>query len=293
MAASNAQDPSATAQPGDVVDWHSHVWLPEHLGSEWGGEIDAKYPHTPSRCGSPESHNQAMQHAGITKCLIVGLRSNHLGLQIPNEYIADAVRNFQGTAIGLASVDPNSSDARDQVIYAATELQLRGLKLSPPYQAFHPHSPEAYRVYDAAAGQGMFFMFHQGAVTHRRGVLEVAQPVLLDRVARDFPDTKIIIAHMGQPWHNEVIPMLRKHPNVYADVSARCTRTTQLAEMLKNARDYGVLPKVLWGSDFPTFDPLRHMQDFLAVASLGDPNGISEQEVADVLYNRPLNLLTS
>ena len=137
-------------------------------------EIDAKYPHTPSRCGSPELHNEAMRHAGITKCLIVGLRSNHLGLQIPNEYIADAVRHFQGTAIGLASVDPNSSNARDQVIHAATELQLRGLKLSPPYQAFHPHSPEAYRIYDAAADQGMFFMFHQGAVTHRRGVLEVA-----------------------------------------------------------------------------------------------------------------------
>ena len=67
MAASNAQVPSGATQPGDVVDWHSHVWLPEHLGSEWGGEIDAKYPHTPSRCGSPELHNEAMRHAGITK----------------------------------------------------------------------------------------------------------------------------------------------------------------------------------------------------------------------------------
>ena len=25
-----------------IVDWHTHVWLPEHLGEEWGTELDSK-----------------------------------------------------------------------------------------------------------------------------------------------------------------------------------------------------------------------------------------------------------
>ncbi len=26
-----------------IVDWHTHVWLPQHLGPLWGPELDAKY----------------------------------------------------------------------------------------------------------------------------------------------------------------------------------------------------------------------------------------------------------
>lgn len=274
-----------------IVDWHSHVWEPEHLGSEWGPQLDAKYTHRPSHGGSYEAHEEAMSRAGVTDCLVIGLWSDYLDLHIPNEYIAEYVARWGGRAIGVASVDPNRPTAVDELAYASETLGLRGVKLAPPYQAFHPHAPEAFAVYRAAAERGMFLMFHQGAVTHRRGVLEVAQPVLLDKVARELPDTTIIIAHMGQPWHNEVIPLLRKHDNVYTDLSARCARPAQLAQMLRSARDYGATTKMLWGSDFPTFDPAEHARQLLSITDVVPEAAITAQELEDILYARPLSYL--
>jgi uncharacterized protein len=39
-------------------------------------------------------------------------------------------------------------------------------------------------------------------------------------VALRYPDLKIILAHMGHPWYEDTIAVVRKQPNVYAEISA-------------------------------------------------------------------------
>lgn len=269
-----------------ITDWHSHVWEPSHLGPEWGPQLDARYQHVPSAEGSADMHWKAMQEAGVDECIVIGLVSDYLGLNIPNEYVADYVKRWDGRAVGVACVDPSRASACEDLEYAATELGLRGVKLAPPYQNFHPHSDAAFAVYRKAAELDMFMIFHQGGVSHRRGVLEVAQPYLLDRVAREFPDTSIIIAHMGQPWHNEVVTMLRKHPRVFADLSARCSRPSQLRRILMDVNDYGCLDKLVWGSDFPTFNPAVHAAQLLEAAGDGSDNLPTRAQLQGLLERR-------
>lgn len=43
----------------------------------------------------------------------------------------------------------------------------------------------------------------------------IAQPIMLDRVAIDFPDLKLIGIHLGYPWTDEMIAMAWKHPNIH------------------------------------------------------------------------------
>ncbi|WP_245714874.1 hypothetical protein [Micromonospora inyonensis] len=45
--------------------------------------------------------------------------------------------------------------------------------------------------------------------------------------------------------------MIRKHRHVYADVSALHYRPFQLWHSLRLVQDYGVWPKLLFGSDYP------------------------------------------
>lgn len=269
-----------------LTDWHSHIWSPEDLGAEFTAAIDGHYTHKPSLGGTPEAHREAMERAGVTECVIIALTSDHLGMSIPNEAVADYARTWNGKAVAVASVDPTRASAATE-LREAHDMGMRGVKLAPPYQNFHPHSTEAYSVYEAAASLGMFVIFHQGGVSVRRGVLEVAQPVLLDRVARDFPDMTMIIAHMGQPWHHEVVPLMRKHPRVYADLSARCSRTSQLRRILRDLNDYDLIPKVLWGSDFPTFDPAVHARQLLQAADPSD-EGLPDLEQLKEVLSRPL-----
>lgn len=285
------------SEPRSIVDWHTHVWLPEHLGSEWGPELDSKSRSGtgPSTHGTYEHHTEAMSDAGITAAVVVGLTSRHLGMHIPNDYIAEYVAGNPAGLVGLASVDPNDPGAVAE-LRRASALRLRGLKLSPPYQSFHPHSAEAWAIYACASDLGMFLMFHQGAVFSRRGVMEVAYPMLLDKVAREFPDMPIIVAHAGQPWSFETIALMYKHANVFTDISARFSRPAQLHAILSNAIDYGVENKVLWGSDFPAFSPKVCIDQFLNINERAGEDATSRRRIPpalieDILYSRPLAML--
>ncbi|GAA1695870.1 amidohydrolase family protein [Microbacterium sediminicola] len=275
------------------IDWHSHVWLPEHLGPEWGPDYDANVGWATSAAGSWDAHRDAMDEAGIDAAIVLALVVCDIDLDIPNEYVAGIVERDPARAIGFASVDPNDPDAVDKLRYAATDLGLKGVKLSPPYQGFHPHSDAAWRVYTAAADLGLAMTFHQGGVFLRSGALEYAQPVLLDRVARTFRDTPIIIAHAGQPWSFETQAVMFKNPNVFTDLSARFGRPAQLASILQGLVDYGVTDRVLFGSDFPTYRPADCLTQFRALGDhppAGSPH-IDPALIEDIIDNRPLSLV--
>jgi hypothetical protein len=73
----------------------------------------------------------------------------------------------------------------------------------------------------------------------------------MDEVARTFPRLRIVIAQLGQPWIDETIVLLGKHANVFADVSGLLGRPWQAYNALVTAHQYGVMEKLLFGSDFP------------------------------------------
>jgi predicted TIM-barrel fold metal-dependent hydrolase len=271
------------------VDWHTHVWLPEHLG-DFGRELGSRSGLEYAAMGAYADHERCLDEAGASHAIVLALQSRHLEFEVPNEYVAEYVHKHPTRLVGFACVDPNDDHAPAKVREAARVLGMRGLKLSPPYQSFHPHSDAAFAVYKAATAENMVLMFHQGAVFARRGVLEVASPTLLDRVARTFPETRIIIAHAGQPWFDEVVPLLNKHPNVYADISARTSHPWQMYHILQAAIDYRVQRKLLFGSDFPVISTKVAHQQLRALTTAG-PAGLDPipEEVVEEICGHSLS----
>ncbi len=94
-------------------------------------------------------------------------------------------------------------------------------------------------------------LVHPGSFFSVGSKMEYARPALLDEVAREFPALKLIIAHLGYPWMDECVVLLGKHSNVYADVSGLLHRQWQAFNALLTAYHYGVMDKLLFGSDFP------------------------------------------
>ncbi len=287
-----AESPGSSAAPREVVDWHSHVWLPEHLGPQWGPRLDAHHADAPpSRLGSHEHHRAAMAEAGVTAAVVLALVSRRIGMEVPNDYVAEYAETSD-RLVGVGSVDPNDPGAVAEVARIA-RLGLRGVKLSPPYQGFHPHSDEAFAVYRAAADHGLFLMFHQGSVFIPECPIDYAQPILLDRVARAFPGTRMILCHAGQPWIAETLALIHRHDNLYADVSARTHRPWQLHSIVQGARETSAVRKLLWGSDFPTFGMAASL-DALRAASTpreGAP-ALPERLIDEIVHDRPLALIT-
>lgn len=100
---------------------------------------------------------------------------------------------------------------------------FRGLRLSVPPD---PYDSERFApVYQAAQALNMPVVFHTGfaPVTSLDGALDVRcermRPVYLDTVARHFPRLKIVGTALGYPWCEEALETLRRHSNVYFDIS--------------------------------------------------------------------------
>jgi predicted TIM-barrel fold metal-dependent hydrolase len=109
-----------------------------------------------------------------------------------------------------------------------------------------------------------------------------------------FPKLKMILAHMGHPWTTDCIVTIRKHPNLFADISGLFYRPLGYYNALRTATEWNVLHKLLFGSDFPiatpqeTMDALQTVNDILDGTKL--PR-VPEQPLRDLIHRDSLDLL--
>ena len=110
---------------------------------------------------------------------------------------------------------------------------------------------------------------------------DVARPLELDRVALYFPELRIVAAHTGWPWVEELVAIAWKHPNVYIGTSAHAPKywDKKLIQFINSrGRD-----KVLYGSDFPV---LLHGESLRQIGELG----LKEKAVPKLLRTNALKV---
>ena len=211
-----------------------------------------------------------------------------------NDAVAAFVAAEPTRRIGFLSIHPEVDGALDELERARTELGLRGIKLGPNYQVFDPLGEAALRVYELAERRGLPILFHQGASPVRDAPLRYAHPLLMDEIAIRFPELRVVMAHLGHPWQRETIVTIRKHPHVYADVSALFYRPWSFYEALRLATEWGALEKLLFGSDFPIATPaetaagLRRVNDPIAGTALP---AVPLEKIEELIERDPLPLL--
>jgi len=128
---------------------------------------------------------------------------------------------------------------------------MKAITVSPAAQDFHPADSRAMQIFSEAARLKKPVLIDQGIHFSTASKMEFARPALLDEVARELPQLHMVVAHLGYPWIDECIVLLGKHPNVYADISSLLHRPWQAYNTLLAAYQYGVIDKLLFGSDFP------------------------------------------
>lgn len=160
--------------------------------------------------------------------------------------------------IGFMSVNPDWPDWREEA-ERSIESGLVGIKLGANYQRFDPLSENARELYGFAERHGLPILFHQGASPIRQAPLRYSHPLTMDEIAIAFPELRIVMAHLGHPYTREAVTVIRKHPHVYADISALIARAWTSYEGLLFAQEWGAGHKLLFGSDFPVLTPAATM----------------------------------
>ncbi len=212
----------------------------------------------------------------------VGLPGGALGT---NESTAAFV-SADSNRIGFMSVDPNQIDWVDEMDNSIG-LGLVGIKLGANYQRFDPLGPQALELYARAQKLSLPIIFHTGASPVREAPLMYSHPSVTDEVALRFPELKIVMAHIGHPWVREAVVIIRKHPNVFADISAIYTRPWMVYEGLLMASEWGVMHKLLFGSDFPITTPgfaMERLRDVNAIVDGTKLPKISLEQIEQIIH---------
>lgn len=275
-----------------IIDCHTHLANPEHIGGEFLAGAQRAWGEACSLISTPEMHAKACAQCDAS--IILPIDAEQTGYCTPNAFVAEYARQDPTRRIGFASVNPNRQSA-DKLLREAIEgYSLKGLKLAPIYQCFDPASTLPYPLYAMANALQIPIMWHQGTSYVSNGPLNLSNPVLLDPVARSFPDLKMIVAHLGHPWFAEAACLVRKHPNVYADMSALSTRPWQMYNAMITALEYGIQDKIFFGTDFPfftveqTIDGLRNVNAIVEGTNL--PR-VPEAVIEAIIHRDTLSIL--
>ncbi len=171
---------------------------------------------------TPESFTQSsldlfireMDDADIEHAVIMGQRGAEVWGNASNEDIAQIIADHPGRFTGFGGVDPNG-DALNDAKHAVETLGLSGIALVPGWSdpPVVDDAPELSSLYEWCADSGV-----PVAVTSSHFIgpdMMHAHPVHLQRVALQFPELTLIIAHGGWPWTTAACSLAMRCTNVY------------------------------------------------------------------------------
>ncbi|WP_053207410.1 amidohydrolase family protein [Jiangella muralis] len=244
-----------------IVDVHTHCNTSAHHGryEKDRARIYGGRPENP-----PDTYDEAMKDVDVS--IVVGLRATRLGVATPNAYIEDFVRQTTVPTIGYMALDLSDDDVMDQ-LEDGLARGLKGVKLYPILAGFDVREPKHDPFFREVARLGVPLLIHTGTSASPDAILELSHPLVYDGLARRHPDVRMVLAHMSHPWQRECVIVLRKHAHVYADVSAMWLRTMEGYQAIVRAQEWGVLDKLVFGSDYPIWTPRQGIDGLRAMAA--------------------------
>ena len=272
-----------------IVDCHVNIFEDRHRDDTYDEKRKTMRPGFSGNKADADTLYAAM--AKVDKAIIFTLRyGDAVGVEGDDGTTAAAVTKYSDKFVGFAYVDPRRLDCMELLRRAHQDLGLRGVKFGPIYNAVALDDPRLTPVYEYLVAHDMPLTMHMGTTFTRPTPVDLGRPIHVEPLALKYPDLKIIMAHMGHPWCEDCIVIIRKQPNVYAEVSGLYYRPWQFYNMLICAQEYMVTHKMFWGTDFPvttveeSVEGLRNANQLIEGTAL--PR-VSEETIEGILHSNP------
>jgi predicted TIM-barrel fold metal-dependent hydrolase len=219
-------------------------------------------------------------------------------IQKANRMACQIAKQYPGRVIALAGVDPRRPQAADMMKQCLEEFGARGVKYHPDF-GYNPSGAESYKVLEVLAENKGILLTHTGPLPPP-SLCKFADPMLLADLGVDFPEVRVIAAHMGainwRPW----AALAAHQPNLYGDLAMWDTyafgRYDLFCRELRDILDYAGVSKVLFGTDNPIYSIIQPTGKWIQLIKdlpTKAPDGISfkEEEVAAILGANASSLL--
>jgi predicted TIM-barrel fold metal-dependent hydrolase len=259
-----------------AVDAHLHVFPDEASGLlAQGGERLAGH------AGVVEEVRAIAARTGITRVLALntaigsvlrdfGQSEEQIWANVveANEWICRV--GAEGDVIAPALAADPTVDSTAMTTHLRDMLGLydvRAIKVHPAIAHVMPDDPGFMAIYGVARDAGVPVVSHGGSSegAFYESDVQYCAPTNFTPVLGQFPDLVLVIAHLGQPFFDDLLAVGAAHPNAYTDLSfALGARLIEPERLRHTVRTFGV-DRVMFGTDFPFFDPADSL-DYLSSA---------------------------
>lgn len=254
------------------------------------------------------------KEAGIVKAVCMGqdmsrIWKNNFG----EEHVLECYQRYPDFFIPFASVEPIDEAGRFSVekyeyfVKAVDEYGFKGVLFTPPYGQFNSNDPTMYPFYEFAQRRDVVVQYHHSAQMGPAVLAPTkhAQMLHLNDVIVDFPNMKIVIEHIGYPWSENLFVLMTNHKKMYCDLAMTFARPYWLAWNLVIAKEYGIIDRVMFASDFvscnwdyfsdyPPKDLLEWIkyleEDLNKICEKSGWPMFSEKEIRGILYDNAARL---
>jgi len=198
------------------------------------------------RVRSVEGTVEAMDCAGVDKLVVSHLESFSYDPSEGNQRLKQDIERHPRRFIPFFNVHPRyEKEAAEEIAKCAGDWGWRGLKLHPQYQMYQANSSQAKKAIERASRYGCVVLYHSGD----SDVGALCSPSKIADVAGEFPETTIIMGHMGVTDWPEAIEVARLHKNLILDATSCIINYG----VLEYAAEYVGKERIIFGSDFPFY----------------------------------------
>ncbi len=137
-----------------------------------------------------------------------------------HEWIMQAVKYKPDRFFGLACINPLEEEAPKKIEWLVKEGGFKGVKIHQAHYQFVINDKRVYPFYEKCAELQVPVAFHTGYSPLRTVDRFIpTMPHLLDELAYDLPELKIIMCHAGGNWYQDGAYIALRNPNIMVDIS--------------------------------------------------------------------------
>jgi uncharacterized protein len=228
-----------------IIDAHTHIF-PDDAAARILENTSKMFNVPTFGTGTASDLLSQMDENGITYAVIHMVAPSQAAVQQTNSWL---IKLQHDRFIKFGTIHPRLKNLAHE-LDRLKEHNINGVKLQPEVQGFTVDDrAAAYHLYEALAARQMTVMFHVGGnplPTPRNR----SKPHMILSVAQDFPELKIIAAHLGgnNMW-DTVYDVLAGTENVYMETSLSYGNISpDLAQNIIKKHGH---KKVFFGTDYP------------------------------------------
>lgn len=256
-----------------IIDFHTHVY-PSKIAEKATTSTCEFYDLKTELVGTTDVLLERGKQAGISEFVLLPVATKAEQVHHINQFIVDEVQ-LHKEFYGFGTLHAAMENPLPEIDYIKSS-GLKGIKLHPDIQQFPMDDERLFPIYDRLQGE-LPVLIHCGDTR-----FNYSHPKRLRHIIDEFPKLQVIAAHLGGWSMFDTAFDYLKDTNCYLDISSSMMFLTP-EQIKKYISGYGA-DRILFGTDFPLWDPQNEVESFLHL-------GLSQSDQEKIAFRNALKLL--